>query len=124
MDDRLEQLHFSLAHFGVNCRDAAQAKACAALFSTLFGLPENPAKESADATFTTTQIEWMKAPGRGEHGHIGIATSDLPAARRFLEERGIAFDDASAKFFPDGRMLVIYAREDIGGFALHLMQRE
>lgn len=81
----------------------------------------NPAKESADARFTGSQIEWMKAPGRGEHGHIALATADLPAARRYLEEKGFAFDEDSVKRFPDGRILVIYARQQIGGFAIHLM---
>ena len=83
----------------------------------------NPAKESADARFTGTQIEWMKAPGRGEHGHIALATADLPAACRYLEEKGFTFDEDSVKRFPDGRILVIYAKQQIGGFAIHLMQK-
>lgn len=65
----------------------------------------------------------MKAPGRGEHGHIALATGDLPAARRYLEEKGFAFDEDSVKRFPDGRILVIYAKQQIGGFAIHLMQK-
>ena len=89
----------------------------------MFRLAVNPAKESADARFTGTQIEWMKAPGCGEHGHIALATGDLPAARRYLEEKGFAFDEDSVKRFPDGRILVIYARQQIGGFAIHLMQK-
>lgn len=114
---------FEIAHLGVNCPDEEEAKRCAALFADLFQLAVNPAKESADARFTGTQIEWLKAPGRGVHGHIGLATADLPAARRYLEEKGFTFDDASVKRFPDGRVLVIYAREQIGGFAIHLMQK-
>ena len=82
-----------------------------------------PAKESADARFTGTQIEWMKKPGRGEHGHLALATADLPAARRYLEEKGFSFDEESIKHFSDGRVLVIYAKEQIGGFAIHLMQK-
>lgn len=101
----------------------AQAERCAEQFAVLFRLAVNPAKESADARFTGTQIEWMKAPGRGEHGHIALATADLPAARRYLEEKGFAFDEDSVKRFPDGRILVIYAKQQIGGFAIHLMQK-
>ena len=67
---------FEIAHIGVNCADAAQAERCAEQFAVLFRLAVNPAKESADARFTGTQIEWMKAPGRGEHGHIALATAD------------------------------------------------
>lgn len=114
---------FEIVHLGVNCPDAAAAEACAGRFEALFSLAVNPAKESADARFTGTQIEWMKAPGRGTHGHIALATADLPAARAYLEERGFSFDEASIKRFPDGRILVIYANEEIGGFAIHLMQK-
>ena len=69
---------FEIAHIGVNCADAAQAERCAEQFAVLFQLAVNPAKESADARFTGTQIEWMKAPGRGEHGHIALATGKRP----------------------------------------------
>lgn len=114
---------FEIVHLGVNCKDEAEAIGCAEQFRALFGLEPNPAKESADARFTGTQIEWMKKPGRGTHGHIALATADLPAARAYLEERGFAFDDASVKRFADGRVMVIYSCKEIGGFAIHLMQR-
>ncbi len=114
---------FEVAHIGVNCEDELQANACAERFAALFQLVANPKKESKDACFTGTQIEWMKAPGRGTHGHIALATSDLPAARTYLEEKGVAFDPESIKCFADGRIMVIYAREEIGGFAIHLIQK-
>lgn len=114
---------FEIVHIGVNCGNAAEAEACADQFAALFSLPVNPAKESADARFTGTQIEWMKAPGRGRNGHIALATADLPAARAYLEEKGFLFDEDSIKRMPDGRILVIYARQEIGGFAIHLMQK-
>ena len=56
---------FELVHIGVNCADEAQAAECAHKFELLFQLAVNPAKESADARFTGTQIEWMKKPGHG-----------------------------------------------------------
>ena len=101
---------FEIAHIGVNCADAAQAERCAEQFAVLFQLAVNPAKESADARFTGTQIEWMKANGRGENGHIDLDTSNNHAS-------------LSVKRFPDGRILVIYAKQQIGGFAIHLMQK-
>lgn len=115
---------FEIVHIGVNCANEAEAICCAQQYEQLFGLAFNPAKESADARFTGTQIEWMKKPGRGEHGHIAIATQNLPEARAYLEEKGFLFDEASIKRFPDGRILVIYAKESIGGFAVHLMQKQ
>ena len=44
-------------------------------------------------------------------------------AARYLEEKGFSFDEESIKHFSDGRVLVIYAKEQIGGFAIHLMQK-
>lgn len=114
---------FEIAHVGVNCENEAEAVRCAEQFALLFNLAVNPAKESADARFTGTRIEWLKKPGRGKHGHIALATADLPGARDYLEERGFAFDDDSIKRFPDGRILVIYSRQEIGGFAIHLLQK-
>lgn len=115
---------FEIVHLGVNCGSEALAIDCAARFEELFALPPNPANESADARFTGTQIEWMKKPGgRGVHGHIALATADLPAARAYLEAKGFAFDETSVKRFPDGRVMVIYAEQEIGGFAIHLMQK-
>ena len=110
-------------HMGVNCADGEQAAACADRFALLFGIPRDPDREGAGSCYSGAQIEWMKGPGPGERGHIALATADLPGARAWLEERGFTFDDATAKYFSDGRMMVIYAREQIGGFAIHLVQR-
>ena len=55
---------FEIAHVGVNTGTEAEAVACASLFESLFGLPVNPAKESADARYTGTQIEWLKKAGK------------------------------------------------------------
>lgn len=114
---------FTIAHLGVNCTDSDDARACSEEFAFLFGLLPNPEKESGDATFTGTQIEWLKNGQRGKNGHIAIATSNLPLAREYLEEKGLEFDEESVKYLPDGRVLVIYAKREIGGFAIHLMQR-
>lgn len=114
---------FEVVHIGVNCENEIQAVDCAGRFEDLFSLAVNPTKESPDARFTGTSIEWLKRPGRGTHGHIALATSDLPAAREYLEGKGYHFDDSSVKYFPDGRILVIYAEEEIGGFAIHLLQK-
>lgn len=91
---------FEIAHIGVNCADAAQAERCAEQFAVLFQLAVNPAKESADARFTGTQIEWMKAPGRGEHGHIALATGDLPAAAAIWRKKALPLTRTPSSGFP------------------------
>ena len=113
---------FTIAHIGVNLPDAETAEGCADSFEALFGLLRNPEKESADASFTGTQIEWLKAPGKGLHGHIALATHDLPGAREYLAAKGLLFNDETIKRFPDGRILVITSDQEIGGLAIQLMQ--
>ena len=66
----------------------------------------------------------MKKPGRGKHGHIALETEDLPGARGISGEKRISFLNETAKYLPDGRILVLYAEQEIGGFAIHLMQKQ
>ena len=91
---------FEIVHVGVNCADAEQALGCAKLFETLFALKPNPEKDSADACFTGTQIEWMKVPGRGAHGHIALATADLPAAGPIWRKRAWRLTSSPSSIFP------------------------
>lgn len=119
----LEDFQFSIEHLGVNLPQEEEAAKCVALMSTLFGLEQNPKNESATASFTGTQIEWMKSIGKGTHGHIAIGTCDLPKAKTYLETKGLTFDESSIKRTPQGDILVIYADMEIGGFAIHLLQK-
>ena len=48
----------------------------------------------------------------------------MPGAREYLEKRGFRFLNETAKYLPDGRILVLYAEQEIGGFAIHLMQKQ
>lgn len=91
---------FEIAHIGVNCADAAQAERCAEQFAVLFQLAVNPAKESADARFTGTQIEWMKAPGRGEHGHIALATGDFLRPAAIWRKKALPLTRTPSSGFP------------------------
>ena len=113
---------FEIVHIGVNCANAAEAENCAEQFASLFQLAVNPAKESADARFTGTQIEWMKAPGRGKNGHIAIRTNSVELAVAELAKKGFAYDESSAKY-KNGRMTVAYLKDEFGGFAVHLLQK-
>ncbi|NCC06833.1 MAG: VOC family protein [Clostridia bacterium] len=119
--EEIEKLNFSIEHFGVNCESEKEACEMAALFAALFGLQQGRSNDGA--VFTQDKIEWMKQSGRGKHGHIGIATDDLPAARKLIESEGYAFDESSIKLRPDKSIWVIYFKYEFAGFAVHLAQR-
>ena len=78
-------------------------------------------KESEKGLFVGESFEMMKTWFRGTHGHIAIATKDVDRAKWHMEQRGIAFDEETATFTPDGRMKFIYLKDEIAGFAIHLV---
>ena len=114
-----KMLGFELIHVGVNCDNAEEANDVAKKFSALFGWP---VKEGNSSDFAGKYIEAMKAPGKGKNGHIAVATNSVTRARAYLEGQGFAFDESSLKL-KNGRPNAIYFAEEIGGFAIHLLQK-
>ena len=112
-------LGFELRHIGINSGNPEQAQKDAEQLAKLLNWPVKPGNSS---TFAGTGFECMREPGRGEHGHIAIATNSIARAKWHLEQRGYAFDESSAKF-KNGKMTAIYLKDDICGFAFHLLQK-
>lgn len=115
-------LGFELRHVGVNNLDSKQALEVAGRLSLLTGWPVIDQGEKN--SFVGEGFEIMKKPGRGTHGHIAIACSSAARARWHLESRGFAFDEGSAEYTKDGRLRLIYLKEEIAGFALHLALKQ
>ena len=65
----------------------------------------------------------MKGEGRGTHGHIGISCNFVDRAKAYLEHKGIIFDDSSAAYTTDGHLKIIYFKDEIAGFAIHLISK-
>ncbi len=114
-----KMLGFELVHVGVNCGDAEEAAAVAKNFSALFGWP---IKEGNSSDFAGAYIEAMKAPGRGKNGHLAVATNSVARAMAYLGAQGFAFDESSVKL-KNGKPSVAYLADEIGGFAIHLIQK-
>ena len=114
-----KMLGFELAHIGINEDDGDKAMAVANMFSTVFGFP---IKDGNSSVFAGAGVEVNKSIGYGKHGHIAIRTNSIPRAVSFLKRNGVAVNDASAKFKPDGSPVAIYLQEEFGGFAIHLLQ--
>lgn len=110
---------FSLAHIGINAENEADALKIAELFATLFGFEVKPGNSSV---FAGTAVEVMKTPYLGANGHIAIGTPDVAAAQAELETRGFAFRPETAKYKADGTLNAVYLKDEIGGFAVHLVK--
>lgn len=128
--DKIEQLTreavqtmlgFELAHVGVNAENAEEAQKAANRFAFIFGMP---AKAGNSSIFAGKALEVMKTPYLGKNGHIAIATNYIVRAVNYLENvLGVEFDPATEKRDDKGNLKAVYLKEEIGGFAVHLVQK-
>lgn len=109
---------FTLAHIGINGKDEADAIATADLFSSLLGLKT---KVGNSSVFSGKIVEVMKKPFLGANGHIAIGSHSMARAVAFFRRSGIEFREETAKFKDDGTPVAIYFKNDIAGFAIHLV---
>ncbi|PJJ28910.1 bifunctional 4-hydroxy-2-oxoglutarate aldolase/2-dehydro-3-deoxy-phosphogluconate aldolase [Lacrimispora celerecrescens] len=112
-------LGFEFTHIGINLSNDAEADKTAGIFEAMFGFQKI---SGAGSLFAGTAIECMKPPCFGTKGHIAIATNSIVRAKNYFEAAGYKFNEASAKF-NHNKMIVIYFEEEVGGFAVHLLQR-
>lgn len=112
---------FEVVHVGVNTADAEEASAAADLIGGIFGLEMADGK---DSVFAGPRIELMKGGGRGIHGHIAVAVNDIHSAISFLESSGYELDHDAVKYNAEGQLILIYLKQEIAGFAFHLLQKE
>ena len=83
-----------------------------------------PAKVGNSSIFAGTALEVMKTPYLGKNGHIAIRTNYIERAVNYLTTvLGVEFNEESAKRDAKGALKAIYLQEEIGGFAVHLVQK-
>ena len=118
---QLNLLGFQVAHVGINTENEQEAQKAADRFSALFGFP---VKSGASSLFAGEGLEIMKSPYLGKYGHIAIGTNCIYRARAFFERQGVEFNPDAIKTDDKGNMLAAYLKEEIGGFAVHLLQKK
>ena len=114
-------LGFEIAHVGVNTASEADAIKAAERFGFIFGMP---VKNGNSSVFAGSAVEFMKEPYLGKNGHIAIRTNYIERAVNYLSTvLGVEFDESSAKRDAKGALKAIYMKEEIGGFAVHLVNK-
>lgn len=113
-------LGFELRHIGINMNNESQADQLADSFEKLFGFTK---KAGNSSIFAGTAIEVMKEPYLGEKGHIAIQTNYIDRAVFHLGQQGYTFNEESKKFDKNGKLVAIYLDQEMGGFAVHLVQK-
>lgn len=112
-------LGFEFAHVGINTADDDDSKKVAEEFDAVFGFG---VKYGNSSNFAGSGIEVMKGAGLGKNGHLAVKTNNVGRAIHYLEGQGFTVDMESAKYKGD-TMVAVYLKEEIGGFAIHLLQK-
>lgn len=125
--DKIEQLTreavqtmlgFELAHIGINSESKEDADKAVNRLAFLFGLP---VKVGNSGSFAGTIVEVLNSKGRGTHGHIAIRTNYIERAINYMSTvLGVEFDEPMCK---NGKVNAVYMKEEVGGFAIHLLQK-
>jgi catechol 2,3-dioxygenase-like lactoylglutathione lyase family enzyme len=110
-----------VSHIGINASNAEESLAIAKRFEELMFLPVS---ETPRSHFAGTFVEVMNGNGRGEKGHIGFHVNDVKAAATWFDAHGFEIDQDSWTYKEDGSVRLVYFKEQIGGFAIHLTAGE
>ncbi len=117
----MRMLGLEFLHLGINCSSSDEAVKTASTFSRLMANAE--IDDRGGGIFVGDQFEIMRPPHRGANGHIGIKTNSCDRAVYYLEKQGFEFEHESAKY-EDGKLTFIYLKGEVGGFVIHLTQKQ
>lgn len=115
----MAMLNFRVVHVGINNDSEEEAEQEVSRLCSLFGFKKDVKSAS---TFASEGIEVCRKRFPGAHGHIAIGTSSCERAMYFLSKCGVEFDIETAKY-KGGRLTSVYLKEQVGGFALHLVEK-
>jgi 2-dehydro-3-deoxyphosphogluconate aldolase/(4S)-4-hydroxy-2-oxoglutarate aldolase len=114
-------LGLEFTHMGINNENKEEAARSAKLFELMFGLTN---RETSKSTFAGDAFEFMHSKGPGRCGHIGIRTNFVDRAIAYFERMGFEFDKDSITYDDKtGKPKFVYFKDEISGFAVHLVQK-
>ena len=125
--DRIEELTrgavntmlgIKIKHIGIN-EENGNGLELAKQFARFFG---GKVRETSKGWFGSELVEVMNEDKKkGTHGHIAVGVNNVDRAKRYFEAQGYEFDEDSATYDEKGNMKFIYFKDEIGGFAIHLV---
>ncbi len=113
-------LGFELKHVGINTKSKEDGIAVATAFDSIFGFETKIGESSA---FAGKPIEAMYKMGAGTNGHLAISTNSVPRAYSYLKRMGVEFLEETKRYDDKGNLMFIYLKDEIGGFAVHLITK-
>ena len=116
-----KMLGFEFLHMGINTENKDEADRAAKLFEVMFGMP---VRETSKSSFAGDAFEFMHGKGPGRCGHIGIRTNFVDRAMAYFKRMGFEFDESSVTYDDKtGKPKFVYFKDEIAGFAVHLLQK-
>ena len=118
----MSEVKYELAHVGINAENAAQAEEIATLFAGIFGLN---VKVGNSSVFAGKAVEVMKTPYEELEMEVirFRAVADCAEAVEDLKARGFEVDMDTAKYKPDGTLNAVYLKQEVAGFAIHIVKK-
>ena len=114
-------LGLEFTHMGINTENAEEAKRSAKLFEVMFGMTN---RETSKSVFAGDAFEFMNGKGPGRCGHIGIRTNFVDRAMAYFKRMGFEFDESTIVYDDkSGKPKFVYFKDEISGFAVHLVQK-
>lgn len=111
---------YEFAHLGINHDSPEETKATAELLLNIFGFRSY---DIGNSIFSSGSFELVKTQYKGTKGHIGIYTNNIKQAILELEEKNVKLDYDTLQKNLDDQYVSIYFKEEIAGFAVHLLQK-
>ncbi len=108
----------SFAHMSIDNENAEAAEQVITALSA-FGLD---IKRGNSSTFMGGIIEVLPRIFRGKRGHLAFKCFDVERTLGYLANHGFHADDSSITLDAKGKIKVVYLKEEIGGFAVHLIK--
>lgn len=112
-------LGFEISHVGINSENDIEAQQFANQFSKLFNFSTY---ENDFSIFMDKSIEIMKKMYLGKHGHIAIKTNYIERAINYIEAMGGSFNNSTLED-ENGKLKSIFLKDEIGGYAIQLVQK-
>lgn len=114
-----ELLGLQLIHIGINTINDEQSHKVTDQYKELLHLP---ARETPGSFFVGSMVEVMRGPFLGKCGHIAIGTKNITLAYFFYKGLGYEFNRESIVTDENNQLILIYFKDEIGNFAVHLKQ--
>ncbi len=115
----MDLFNMHVKHVGINMNSEEKAWEVAEFFAKMMGLMP---RETEKAVFSGELSENMKVGSFGTYGHIGFGVNDCEAAIKYFTDRGMTVREETKRFDEDGHCNFVYFNEEVGGFAIHLVQ--